>query len=87
MDGFRELTYSWGPALTRCYLGKPSVAGPFTLQVDAAGRVTAVSRNPYCEAPRGLETCVRDIVLGAVVGNDTGAPGEVQFDIDHRRPR
>ena len=87
MDAFRDLTYSWGPALTRCYQGKPSVGGPFTLRVDATGRVTEVSRNPYCEAPRGLESCVRDIVLGAEVGNTTGAPGEVQFDVSHRRPR
>jgi serine/threonine-protein kinase len=87
MDAFRDLTYSWGPALTRCYQGKPSVGGPFTLRVDAAGRVTEVSRNPYCEAPRGLESCVRDVVLGAEVGNATGGAGEVQFDVSHRRPR
>lgn len=87
MDGFRDLSYSWGPALTQCYRGKPSVGGPFTLQVDADGRVTRVTRNPYCEAPSRLESCVREIVLGAQVGNVTGAPGEVQFDISHRRPR
>jgi serine/threonine-protein kinase len=87
MDSFRDLTHSWGPALTRCYQGKPSVGGPFTLRVDAAGRVTEVIRNPYCEAPRGLESCVREIVLGAEVGNATGVAGEVQFDISHRRPR
>jgi hypothetical protein len=87
IDHYRDVSYSWTPALTRCYMGKPSVGGIFTIHVDPAGRITTLERNPLCDAPSGLEACLRGFLVGSEVGNTTGAPGELQFDISHRRPR
>ena len=83
MDAFRAVTTGWTPQLTSCYVGHPAVGGIFTIEVDAAGRITKLRRNPYCDAPPALTSCLERFLEGSSVGNDTGAPGEMRFDINH----
>ncbi|MCB9619455.1 MAG: protein kinase [Sandaracinus sp.] len=87
MESYRALTSSWTPQLTSCYVGHPAVGGMFTIEVDASGRITKLRRNPFCDAPAALERCLEGFIEGAAAGNETGAPGEMRFDINHRPTR
>ena len=83
MDTYRAITNGWTPQLTSCFVGHPPVGGIFTIEVDASGRVTKLRHNPYCETPPALLSCLERFLEGSSVGNDTGAPGEMRFDINH----
>ncbi|MBX3251986.1 MAG: hypothetical protein KF901_32710, partial [Myxococcales bacterium] len=84
MATFSAATASWTPRLTSCYVGHPFVGGMFTLELDASGRVTKLRRNPFCGAPAALERCLEQALEGTAIGNDTGAPAEMRFDVSHQ---
>jgi serine/threonine-protein kinase len=83
MDTYRAITNGWTPQLTSCFVGHPPVGGIFTIEVDASGRVTKLRHNPFCDTPPALLSCLERFLEGSSVGNDTGAPGEMRFDINH----
>jgi serine/threonine-protein kinase len=87
MDTYRAITNSWTPQLTSCFVGHPPVGGIFRIEVDASGRITKLRHNPFCETSPALLSCLEGFLEGSSVGNDTGAPGEMRFDINHAAAR
>lgn len=83
MDTYRAITNGWSPQLTSCFVGHPPVGGIFRLEIDASGRVTKLRHNTYCETSPALISCLEGFLEGSSVGNDTGAAGEMRFDINH----